>query len=497
MLSKKPIQLFGGHIAPDLVNQILNDTGTDPDHLPLMQHALMRTWFATQEKVGSENDDIELKRVDYENVGRFNEALSRHLDEAWEQLDNNQQKIAKQLFLCLCEHAGEGTFIRRMVKLGEVAEMANVKPDEVIDVVRVFQDNERNFIMASPLGELNKKSVLDISHEALLRQWNRLTTWIENEASSAQIYKRLVDTAILHKEKKAQLLVDPELQIALNWKASVVPNKVWAGQYNEHFDLALNFLDESNNARDHERAEVEIQHRWRIPRFFIFIFVFVLFFGSKSDSGLITLAILDQIADIAYDLGLSDEFSYALSEVFLVSAHVVLYLGLEYFLKGLFRRFSIEPIRRKVSSDSLIDPDTNADEIAYSGFWRRLIAGVIDVFVLYTTLIAVMAAFFMFEDSISDSLFDLIETFIVATLLLTMWLYEAIMTSRWRQATFGKMVVGIYVTDIKGERLTFLRASARFIGKFLLYGVGLLLQPFTEKKQALYDKIASTLVVRK
>jgi uncharacterized RDD family membrane protein YckC len=494
---EKPIQLFGGQIAPGLVNQILNDTGTDPDQLPLMQHALMRTWFEAQKRCG---DDIEgkiLSRADYENVGRFSKALSWHLDEAWEQLDSNQQKIAKHLFLCLCEHAGEGSFIRRMVTVGEVAAMTDVTSDEVIDVVRVFQENERNFIVASSLGELNQKSVLDISHEALLRQWNRLSTWIENEASSSRIYNRLVDTAILHKEKKAQLLVDPELQIALNWKESAVPNKVWADQYNENFELAIDFLKESKSARDHELAEEAFQHKWRIPRFFIFCFVFILFFSLKSDPGLILLAILDLIDEIIIDLGFSEDFSYAFFEVFLVSAHVVLYLGLEYFLKGIFRKFNIEPIRRKVSNDSLITLDTIADEIAYAGFWRRLIAGVVDVFFLYTALIAVMVIPFIFGDSIGESFINAMEPFIVAILISAMWLYEAVMTSRWRQATFGKMVVGINITDIKGERLTFLRASARFIGKFILFGLGFIFQPFTEKRQALYDKIASTVVVRK
>jgi uncharacterized RDD family membrane protein YckC/energy-coupling factor transporter ATP-binding protein EcfA2 len=494
---EKPIQLFGGQIEPGLVNQILNDTGTDPDQLPLMQHALMRTWFEAQIRCGDDNEGRVLNRIDYENVGRFRKALSQHLDEAWNQLDNDQQKIAKQLFLCLCEHAGEGSFIRRMVTLGELAAMADVTPDEVIDVVRVFQENERNFIVASSLGELNQKSVLDISHEALLRQWNRLATWIENEANSAQIYNRLVDTAILHKEKKAQLLVDPELQIALNWKASAVPNKVWAEQYNEHFELAIDFLNESKSARDHELAEEAFQHKWRIPRFFIFCFVFALFFSLKSDSGLIILAIWEQVSDIFHDLGLSDEFSYALSEVFLVGAHVALYLGLEYFLKGLYRRLSIEPIRRKVSNDSLISPDKNADETVYAGFWRRIFAGVIDVFFLYTVLIAVMVIPFIFGDSIGDSFIDAMEPFIVAILISAMWLYEAVMTSRWRQATFGKMVLSIYITDIKGEKLTFLRASARFLGKFILYGLGLLTQPFTEKRQALYDKVVRTVVVRK
>jgi energy-coupling factor transporter ATP-binding protein EcfA2 len=175
---EKPLLLFGGKAAPDLVNQILNDVGTDPDQLPLMQHALMRTWFAARARWRGGNEEKVLALGDYSSVGRFSYALSRHLEEAWLSLaDVGERRIARQLFLCLSERAGEGALIRRMVKLGEVAAVAKAETGEVIKVVRVFQEEGRNFIMASPPGELRAESVLDISHEALLRQWARLRSW--------------------------------------------------------------------------------------------------------------------------------------------------------------------------------------------------------------------------------------------------------------------------------------------------------------------------------
>lgn len=499
---EKPIQLFGGHIAPDLVNQILNDTGTDPDQLPLMQHALMRTWSAAQKNWGTNNEDIVLNRADYESVGRFSKALSWHLDEAWKQLDDNQQKIAKQLFLCLCEQAGEGSFIRRMVNLGEVAAMAGVSPEEVTDVVRVFQENDRNFIVASPLGELNEKSVLDISHEALLRQWKHLTIWIKNEASSARMYNRLADTAVLYNEGKARLLADPELQIALNWKASAVPNNVWASQYNDKFDLAMSFLEESKEARDREIAEVEFQNKWRKPKFFIFCFVFALFLESKLGLGLNTLYFWQQIV-VAIDRfsGVLGDYSYLFFEAFLVTAHVVLYLGLAYFGRGVYRRLSIDSIRRKVSSGSLIKSD---NEIIYAGFWRRFAALFIDVIVLYTMwVLGILVIMFILESvNLSDfnKLNNASDVFLFAIFFLTSWLYEALMTSSSRQATFGKKALGIYITDMEGDKLTFSRASARFFVKIvvsILFGFGFFFQPFTKKRQTLHDKMSGTLVARR
>lgn len=79
------------------------------------------------------------------------------------------------------------------------------------------------------------------------------------------------------------------------------------------------------------------------------------------------------------------------------------------------------------------------------------------------------------------------------------WLYFAIQESSWRQATIGKHVMGLKVTDMNGERLTFLRATGRHFGKMLssaILAVGYFMAGFTEKKQALHDILAGTLVVR-
>jgi uncharacterized RDD family membrane protein YckC len=79
------------------------------------------------------------------------------------------------------------------------------------------------------------------------------------------------------------------------------------------------------------------------------------------------------------------------------------------------------------------------------------------------------------------------------------WLYEAFMTSSSKQATLGKMAMGVVVTDLAGNRISFGRATGRFFGKLLsgiILMIGYLMQPFTEKKQALHDILAGTLVVK-
>jgi uncharacterized RDD family membrane protein YckC len=80
------------------------------------------------------------------------------------------------------------------------------------------------------------------------------------------------------------------------------------------------------------------------------------------------------------------------------------------------------------------------------------------------------------------------------------WLYWALLeSSRW-QATLGKKMLGLQVTDLEGRRISFARATGRYFGKVistLLLLVGFAMAGFTEKKQALHDMIASCLVLKK
>jgi len=80
------------------------------------------------------------------------------------------------------------------------------------------------------------------------------------------------------------------------------------------------------------------------------------------------------------------------------------------------------------------------------------------------------------------------------------WLYFAVMESSCWQATLGKKLMGLYVTDIEGRRLSLGRATGRTFAKYLssmTAGVGYLLCGFTEKKQALHDMLAHCLVLRR
>ena len=256
---EKPLLLFDCTAAPDLVNQMLNDAGTDPDQLPLMQHALMRTWYAARDRFTKAGEARLLTLADYSLVGRFSGALSQHLEEAWASLAGDQERrIAQQLFVCLSGRVGDGALVRRMAKIGEVAATANVEPDAVFKVVRIFQEDGRNFIIASPSGELSAPTVLDISHEALLRQWARLRSWLEEEAKSAESYIRVADADSRWKSGDAEPLQGRELDRALEWRQTRHPTAAWAERYRPGFDEAMRYLDKSRRLEEQKKRRARL-----------------------------------------------------------------------------------------------------------------------------------------------------------------------------------------------------------------------------------------------
>jgi energy-coupling factor transporter ATP-binding protein EcfA2 len=206
-----PASVFGGTIEAALVNRLLNDMGLDPDQLPLMQHILMRMWTRKVAAIaeGREKDTQEagltLTLADYAAIGGLSEALSWHADEAFAELDERHQRVAEVLFRCLSERSLERRDTRRPVPVSTVAAVAGVSWQQVAEVVEVFRRPDRSFLTPPSGMALHPETILDISHESLIRQWRRMTEWVDKEARSAEAYRRLEQTARLwHAEPEAQ-----------------------------------------------------------------------------------------------------------------------------------------------------------------------------------------------------------------------------------------------------------------------------------------------------
>jgi len=150
-----------------------------------------------------------------------------------------------------------------------------------------------------------------------------------------------------------------------------------------------------------------------------------------------------------------------------------------------------------------------ARPVHYAGFWRRVVAHIIDGLVFTPLLLVFLGTSGLFgailapggdHEGFATAVFGLGILVFILGLLVGTWLYSTLMESSRYQATLGKMALGIIVTDLNGSRISFARANGRYFGKWvsgMMLNIGYFMAGFTEKKQALHDMLAGTLVVMK
>lgn len=253
-----PAGVGGETITPRLVSRLLNDVGDDPDQLPLLQHALMRTWsrwLADHEQ----GEGLDLRH--YEAIGTLQGALSRHAEEAFEEFDARQQVIAEKILKALTDKGSDARGVRRPAPISEICAVANASVEETIAVLETLRKPGRSFLVPPADVPLHEGSVIDISHESLMRIWDRLSAWADEEARAGQLYLNVARAAQKNEEGVAALWRDPELQFALTWRAKENPTKEWAQRYDPAFARAMAFLDASHDERDRELHDREERRR--------------------------------------------------------------------------------------------------------------------------------------------------------------------------------------------------------------------------------------------
>jgi len=309
-----PARVFGGDVEPALVNRLLNETGQNPNQLPVLQHLLMRMWSTTKPSKKPDPDDPfsfgipeeHLGHVptlsDYEQVGGLAEALSHHADHAYESLSGSQKEIAEVLFKTICERGSAQRDGRHPAPVATIAERAGVLPEDIIGIVEKFRNPSYGFLVPPLPHQLHQDSIIDISHESLIRLWKRLSAWVDEEAKAAETYRWLEQSARRWKQGEAALWKTPNLETALAWKEREHPTAEWAERYGGNFQLAVEFLEASLAGKQAEEAEKEALRQQKLRKaqrslklsiaaiaagvivFALYLYLFVIPYDSYSRS---------------------------------------------------------------------------------------------------------------------------------------------------------------------------------------------------------------------
>jgi hypothetical protein len=233
-------------IAPSLVQRLLNDAGDSPDQLPVLQHALMRTWNQWRTADPQHARRIELQ--DYEAVGRFDGALNRHADEL---LRGLPEDIAACVFKRLTAR-GRGDRERRdPAPLSELWAVCGAEtPDSrarITAVIDRFRSGDATFLR--PLdGSIDPDTYVDITHESLIRLWKKLRDeWLPEEQLSAKALFDVAERARNWKAAKGELLTGLDLGRVEDWDRRRNANAAWAHHYVDDaaFQDVVEFVGES------------------------------------------------------------------------------------------------------------------------------------------------------------------------------------------------------------------------------------------------------------
>jgi hypothetical protein len=246
-----PIINAGVKIDPQLVSSVLYDLGGRPEQLPSLQHVMMRTW-AHWQKIDEPGSPVSI--ADYEAVGKLGNAMSDHANEVYEELTIRGKKICEVMFKTITEKSMDYRGLRNPSSVSAIRNIAGCTGDELFEVIEKCRHPSRCFITPLPNIPLTDDSVIDLSQEILIRLWDRLKEWVDEEAASAGMYIRLSEASAMYQQGKTGLWKPPDLQLAINWREQRKPTLAWAERYNPAFERAMVYLRTSERKYIEEEA---------------------------------------------------------------------------------------------------------------------------------------------------------------------------------------------------------------------------------------------------
>ncbi|WP_379545332.1 hypothetical protein ACFCW2_07475 [Qipengyuania sp. DSG2-2] len=297
-----PAGVSGFEVEPKLANQLLNDMATlapwedkddvsqtmasRADQLPLMQHVLNQLYLETKERDG--DDNIVLRRDHYREIGGLTGALDVHGLQVLERLgaapsdpDRVPAKgkaandtrapgevdhtLVAQVFRALVAGPSLAKAVRRPCRFDELARATG---DEAATrtVVDAFRAHGVNFLRPYEGEPLADDTVIDISHESLIRQWNLLTGWFEEEREAGVAWQQLHSQQEAFADGRSDLLTGLALANLSEFWESERPTAAWAERHGGDFAAIESFYKTSKETDERQRAEAEAEQRRKTNR---------------------------------------------------------------------------------------------------------------------------------------------------------------------------------------------------------------------------------------
>lgn len=251
---EEPVKVSGATIDRSLVKIILGDLSDNPGQLPVLQHLLMRMWNHWN-KAGDMSRPLSI--ADYEAVGTLKGAISQHAGQALEELNERHRYVCSRLFRAITVRTEDGREIRRPETIATIATQTACTVEEIINVAEVFRHPDYSFLIPASDIPLNKDSVIDLSHESIIKLWSTLRKWLDDEDASMRLYLKLAAAAEQYQQGNGKLWSAPDLFIAIKWREENNPTLAWAEKIDPAFERTMLFLKNS----EEEYAALEVYNK--------------------------------------------------------------------------------------------------------------------------------------------------------------------------------------------------------------------------------------------
>ncbi len=240
-----PVNFSKAKIDPELVMTIISDLNGMSGKLPVLQHTMMRTWEHWNKL---DNKEKPVSSADYNSAGTIRNAVTLHANEVYEGLSLRGKEICAIMFKTITRKGLDNKGLRHPSDIETIRLVAGCAKDELTEVVEKFRARPGSFIIPGEGEVLSDRTIIDLQSECLILLWDRLKEWIDDEASSMQIYLRLSEASALYQQGKTGLYRSPDLLNALAWRDKSKPTVSWAVQYNPAFERAMVYLRTSEKA---------------------------------------------------------------------------------------------------------------------------------------------------------------------------------------------------------------------------------------------------------
>jgi len=252
---RRPAQMYDGSIDEALAARLIASVRGREDELPLLQHGLMLMWGEAAR--GKAGEPIVLDGTMVEKAGGLAELLSGHADRVMDAAapDSRRARLVEVMFRELTDVNAEGSAIRRPRAFRDLAAVAGATTDELRPIVDAFRAPGVTFLTPYSPALLNEKTVIDISHEALIRCWRRIASpkngWLKREFDDGLAWRSLLVEAKAYEKNPDRVLSAAATEDRSRLFAE--QGEAWSHRYGGGWPLVGKLLEASRAAATRAR----------------------------------------------------------------------------------------------------------------------------------------------------------------------------------------------------------------------------------------------------